>query len=90
MLPNDKAKIMFMSKTKKLNLGSVSGSFLSEDQFGLNVKGLIFTDELGNKRMAIDITYDDTGVPYVRVEGRPPIGTKCAYNLRLNKNMRWD
>jgi len=72
------------------NINSVSGSFVSESQFGLCVKGLFFTDELGNKRQAIEITYDDTGVPYVRFEGISPIGTKCAYNLRLNKKMKWD
>lgn len=79
-----------MSETKEnLNLDIVSGSYLTEKQYGINVNGRIFIDELGNKREAELITYDDTGVPYIKWKGRPPIGCKCAYNLRLNTKMKW-
>lgn len=71
------------------DLGAVSGSFISENDFGKDVNGKMFVDELGNKREAKSITYDDAGVPYLKWKGYPPIGSKCAYNLRFNKRMKW-
>lgn len=72
-----------------LNKGVVSGSFISESDFGKEVSGMHFIDEMGNKRVSLLITYDCTGIPYLLWDGRQPIGSKCAYNLRYNKKMKW-
>jgi hypothetical protein len=70
-------------------LGVVSGSFITENDFGKDVNGLRFIDELGNIRECESVTYDDAGIPYIIWKGIPPIGSKCAYNLRYNKKMKW-
>jgi hypothetical protein len=67
----------------------LSDGFVTENDFGKDVNGKFFIDELGNKREAELVTYDGAGVPFIKWKVRPPIGTKCAYNLRLNKNMKW-
>ena len=77
------------TETKQCTIPSVSGSFVSENDFGKDVNGKIFIDELGNKREAESVTYDDNGVLWVMWKGNPPIGIKCAYNLKLNRKMKW-
>ncbi len=76
-------------QTEQCTIPSVNGSFVSENDFGKDVNGKFFIDELGNKREAELVTYDDTGVLYIKWKGNAPIGTKCAYNLRLNRKMKW-